>query len=690
MRKSTLPRQRGATLRIAIYLRVSTVKQLDGYGLSTQEDMCRSVVRLKFASVPHEIVEVFTDGGVSGKLRSRPDFDRMNQMVAEGLVDVVVVAKLDRLGRTMEDIHRWTFDTTEKGVRVVTADGRLDSSDDMFKLMLSILSWMADMEHILIKERTTSGREAKLAEGKWALGVAPFGFALEGKGRDATPVAHEQEARTLELAAECLVDRGMNLAETCDELNRLGRPTRKGAPWNATSLRKILMGNAIQGFVRYRDPESGLSEAQRDEAGNFVNGETQEVRLPRVLPEARVSAVRTAVARLARYRYTPENREYLLTGRIIGQCGNAYIGGQNATESLAATYKCRGAVGHDTRGKAKCGCSQIRAEEVEQFVWDAVVIGLKDRENLRVLAGQWLGGIPERSESYRRRIEELETAIARKRKSRKSKILTMLALTEELADEDGSVDTQMVEELKDTLIQQERGLEKELNDVRGWLAEVETEEQRVADVLALADQISPRLDELPVRQRRDVIDLFDVKVVIEDQASGGVLRPSVVEKWFSESGKLIPGPLTDEQWERVSPLFPTPQGARDAARWTSRRMVLDALFYKARHALRWTELPQEVLGTTNHRYLKMLAVELVEGGHLAKVVELLGDYSGTQVPGPVRLPRLDIRMALAEQGTLDELIAPTSTCPSARSRTASASSPGCAPPPRRPDARATS
>ncbi len=660
MRKSTLPRQRRATLRVAIYLRVSTIKQLEGYGLSTQDEMCRAIISLKLRNTPHEIVEVFTDGGVSGKLASRPQFDRMNQMIANDLIDVVVVAKMDRIGRTMEDIHQWTFDTTKKGVRVITGDERLDSSDDMFKLMLSILSWMADMEHILIRERTTSGREAKLAEGKWGLGAAPFGFSLEGKGKDATPVKNDEEARTLELAIEYLVDMGKNLAETCDELNLTGRPTRKGGPWNSTSLRKILMGNAVQGFVRYRDPESGLSEAELDDEGNFVHGETHEIKLPQILPAERVNAARAAIKRLGKFRTAASGREYLVTKRLIGRCGNAYIGAQNQAEGQAAVYRCNGSVGHGTRGKAKCGCPQIQAEAVEKFVWDAVVIGLKDRDNLRALADQWLGSIPERSESYRLRIEELEASIEKARKSRKSKILTMLALSEEITDEDGNVDQSMIAELKATLTKQEQDLEKELTSVRSWLAKAEAEEQRVADVLALADQISPRLEELTERQRRDVIELFDVKVQVNEWANNGVVRPSVVEAFFTERGKLVPDPLTDEQWGRISHVFPGPKDPRDAKRFMSRRPVLDAMFYKARNGLRWTELPEEVVGFTTVRSLKLMAGNLVEQGYLERAVDLLGDYPGSPVADAVRLPGLDISLALAEQLTLDELAAPTS------------------------------
>jgi DNA invertase Pin-like site-specific DNA recombinase len=661
VRKSTLPRQRRATLRIAIYLRVSTVKQLEGYGLSTQDEMCRAILPAKFINQPYEIVEVFTDEGVSGKLASRPEFDKMNAMIAAGLIDVVVVAKLDRIGRTMEDIHQWVFDTTKTHkVRVITADSRLDSDDDMmFKLTLSILSWMADMEHVLIKERTMSGREAKMAEGKWGLGVPPFGIRLEGKGKDATPVLNEEEQRTIEIAVECLVDLQKNLAETCDELNVRNRPTRMGGPWNSTSLRKIIMGNALLGFTRVRDNESGLSEAERDDDGNFVHGDTHEFKLPEILPQDRVNAARAAVKRLSWTKTNPAGRSYLLTKRIISRCGSAFIGAQNVSAGTPAAYRCNGSVGHHTRGKQKCGCSQINAEAVEQFVWTNVRDALKNRENLRALADQWLGAIPERSESYRIRIDELEASIEKSRKTRKNAVMALLSKPE-FMDDNGNVDQEMLAEVKGSLEKKEQNLEKELRDVQRWLAKAEDEEQRVKDVLALADQISPRLEDLTDRQRQDVIRLFDVKVRVLDDSTSGVLRPSVVEEFFTEHGKLVPDPLTDEQWEQIAHVMPQPRDARDAKRFTSRRLVLDAMFYKARYGLRWTELPEEAVAFTTVRSLKLMAVKMVEEGYLEKAVDLLGDYPGSPVPGPVRLPDVDIQLALADRLTVDELATPAS------------------------------
>ncbi len=149
------------------------MKQLKGYGLSVQTDECFSWLDYRIGKGKYT-VETYTDGGVSGKLAHRPDLDQLNADIGAGRVDLVIFGKLDRIGRTMKDIHRWVYDTTDLGVRVATADGRIDSEDEMFGIQLSLLAYMAELEHSMILDRTVGGREKKLAAGGWPGGVAPF------------------------------------------------------------------------------------------------------------------------------------------------------------------------------------------------------------------------------------------------------------------------------------------------------------------------------------------------------------------------------------------------------------------------------------------------------------------------------------------------------------------------------------
>lgn len=73
MGRAVPPRRnlRQSVVRVAIYLRVSTTQQLEGYGLKVQEEQCRSWLAAYLRHVPHVIADVYVDGGVSGKLARR-------------------------------------------------------------------------------------------------------------------------------------------------------------------------------------------------------------------------------------------------------------------------------------------------------------------------------------------------------------------------------------------------------------------------------------------------------------------------------------------------------------------------------------------------------------------------------------------------------------------------------------------
>jgi DNA invertase Pin-like site-specific DNA recombinase len=633
---------RDRIVRVAVYLRVSSAKQVKGYGLDTQEDSCHSVLDYKIGKGLYVIVDTYTDEGVSGKLASRPQFDRLNADVAAGLIDVVVIAKLDRVGRTMEDIHQWVFDTTKAGVRVITADNRIDSEDEMFKLQLSILAYMADVEHMLILERTTSGRERKMAAGGWAFGVPPFGLKLEGKARTATPVLNDKEIDTIVKAIEFIVDQGDRITTAREKLNTAGYLTRSGKPWHDSGLKRMLHNTSLDGFIMVRDPErnDGRSNAIRDEEGNFLYGDTVRIPVPTSdrLPESRIKAVRAALARRYKQRSSPL-QTYILSGRLIGLCGKHYVGANREKQGRGRMYICSGNKDVVGGNADKCGCMEIYANEVEALVWESVSEGLQDRKHLESLAAEWLGSVPARITSYKEHIASLEQQLERKKKSRRTKILTLLSVIDE--DDEGGISQDEIDDLKSELRNQEKKLEEDLASTRKWLAEAEQQEQRVADVMALAENMNPRLNDIADQQKRDVIALFDIKAYVAAEPESRMPVPTVFESWFKSHEAPVPAPLTDEQWAVVEPLAPDRTSGRGAYRWVSRRILLDAIFFKVRNGLAWAEMPEGPYGSGAS--LKNIAARLMADGTFEAAMRLLGDYEGTPLPSLVRLPDLDIR-----------------------------------------------
>lgn len=109
----------------------------------------------------------FTDEGVSGKVPAmeRPQFTKMLDKIREG--ELLVVSKIDRLGRDAVDVLQTVSRLQDMGVKVIVLQlGNIDLTSPAGKMMLTMLSAVAEMERSLIVERTKAGQARAWAEGK--------------------------------------------------------------------------------------------------------------------------------------------------------------------------------------------------------------------------------------------------------------------------------------------------------------------------------------------------------------------------------------------------------------------------------------------------------------------------------------------------------------------------------------------
>ncbi|WP_327253083.1 recombinase family protein [Streptomyces sp. NBC_01244] len=356
-------------LQVVIYLRVSTRAQITRSGLQQQEKDCRSWLDTYLRDTPYEIVGVFADDGVSGKLDQRDDKALIERLVRAGKVDLAIAQKLDRYGRTARIISNWVREMVDKGTRVVTSDGRIDSDDDLqFKVAMPTLAYLAELEHELIFSRTWSGREWKLQAGGWAGGPPPYGFELLNKGRSGSSIVLcEEEVRTLVMAAHCLIDLELNYSETCEHLNGKRRFTRSGRPWTVGNLTKRLGSEPVLELcVTYRK-EGGKTAVGED--GSRKYGEPVKIPMPEVFDAARRAQLRSAMEELS-VGSRRANSVYPLSTRIKGDCGEAYTGG-GVRDGGMRLYRCRGNTG---------GCDDVylHADEVESEVWERLAKFLGD------------------------------------------------------------------------------------------------------------------------------------------------------------------------------------------------------------------------------------------------------------------------------------------------------------------------
>lgn len=160
-----------------IYTRVSTSMQVDGYSLDAQRDKLR-----KYAAYQDmEIAAEYSDEGFSGKnIQGRREFRQMLEDIEERKDDVefVLVFKLSRFGRNAADVLNSLQLMQDYGVNLICVEDGIDSSKDAGKLMISVLSAVAEIERENIRTQTMAGREQKAREGRRNGGFAPYGYKL--------------------------------------------------------------------------------------------------------------------------------------------------------------------------------------------------------------------------------------------------------------------------------------------------------------------------------------------------------------------------------------------------------------------------------------------------------------------------------------------------------------------------------
>lgn len=218
-----------------IYTRVSTAVQVEGYSLEAQKaELCR------YASYNDlDIVGEYCDAGISGgSIRGRHDFQRMMDDVIneKDSVSYVLVFKLSRFGRNAADVLKSVQLLQDYEVDLVSVNDGIDSSTSGGRLMLSILSAVAEMEKENITVQFSAGRMQKFKKGGWAGGAVPYGYRNE----DGKLYVVKDESDILKKIFEMYIKDGIGISTIVNHLNDNGYKTRTGRPFRRDSVVTIL------------------------------------------------------------------------------------------------------------------------------------------------------------------------------------------------------------------------------------------------------------------------------------------------------------------------------------------------------------------------------------------------------------------------------------------------------------------
>ena len=237
--------------KVYTYTRVSTAMQIDGYSLEAQKNRIKAFAEYSQFNIVHE----YEDAGKSGKsIDGRIQFQTMLNDIVTGKdkVSFVLVYKLSRFGRNAADVLSTLQIMQDYGVNLICVEDGIDSSKDAGKLMISVLSAVAEIERENIRIQTMEGRIQKARDGKWNGGFAPYGYKIV----DGVLEINEEEAEAIIMIFDLYANTDMGANGVAKHLEnhgirKIARQNGKYPLFTPHLIRNIINNPVYSGKIAY-------------------------------------------------------------------------------------------------------------------------------------------------------------------------------------------------------------------------------------------------------------------------------------------------------------------------------------------------------------------------------------------------------------------------------------------------------
>lgn len=338
-----------------IYCRVSTKDQVnEGLSLQNQEKECR-----KYAERNGFVLaaEPFIEEGESAKSADRTQLIKAISFCAEnrGNIDALIVWKLDRFSRNTEDHFLIKTTLTKYGVKLHSVTEPINETPQG-QLMETVLAGFAQFDNDIRTERSKTGMEQRVKEGRWVFGRIPLGYlASKDEGNKTILI---QDPSTSEIIKKAFTEYSTGVYSQLDIMNmvnRAGLKTKSGKKISSQLINKILRNPVYAGFIRNpweNKLEKGLHEGI---VGKAIFDACQSVRNG------------FKPTQVTRQRYNPE---FPLRGLIrCHQCGRALTGSKSKGKTKKyGYYHCYACSGVLFRSDAVNEQFQTLLEEIKPSV----------------------------------------------------------------------------------------------------------------------------------------------------------------------------------------------------------------------------------------------------------------------------------------------------------------------------------
>ncbi|WP_280448460.1 recombinase family protein [Nocardia brasiliensis] len=346
------------TVRVGIYVRRSTDDEHQPYSIEAQDERLKAYV----ASQPGwHIVSRFPDDA-SGATTERDGLQRALQAARDGVIDVLLVYRVDRFSRNLRDMVTLLDELEQCDVVFRSATEPFDTSTPMGRMLVQMLGMFAQFERDTIIDRVISGMERKAAKGLWKGGRRPYGYTVNQPAHTLVPHAHE--STVVRLIFQLYTRDRLGSTTIAQLINTRGHRNTNGGTWSAYQILRILANRIYLGELTFRDITTTNCHEPLVDADIF--GEAERITTERNADRGQLRA---------------NSSDYDLTGKMrCPTCGTAMVGSRNHGRSkIYRYYLCHNRNRYNTM---KCDGYRIDADAAESAVLDALAAFYRDNDAL--------------------------------------------------------------------------------------------------------------------------------------------------------------------------------------------------------------------------------------------------------------------------------------------------------------------
>jgi len=522
--------ERAEDVRLGVYMRVSTENQKKQETIENQRGvLTRYIDRDDLAEAVYGWYQDEAVSGVKIAFAQRPSGARLMADIRAGHVNIILVRKLDRLGRNAREILNAVHDIEAAGARIISLKENVDTRTSAGRFFLTVLAGVAQLEAEMIAERTDEGRVRRLETTSWMGGKPPYGLRIVGEKKDSRLIIDDvvdtesgySEYDVMRLMWHLLVEEDWPTDRIAAYLTEAGIPTRDGKPaWAQGTVWRLLKSTTYLGQYVYTTKD----------------GTVYTKPVPAIFTDEEWQRAQAALREHKRYnRNKRPSRDYLLRGLIYcAKCEAPYVP-TNARISTSVTstrhrpgmysyYRCSTRLkrqqhtrrGWDaTTGKTwpECDGAGVPAHAIEAAIWADIERFARDPGPVLTLLAEKRSSEVAHVERHRTRLAELQQKIEAMQSQRDD----ILALYRRHLISERDLERQLAE-----IKREEDGHVHERDQHLAAMQRDTDDGKRLDSARTLLQQLHARLDgeSITPELKREVVQSLVARIVVETVEAG--------------------------------------------------------------------------------------------------------------------------------------------------------------------------